>query len=111
MISRRNQSTLSAHDEFFGTPKRSKTELEQDSLSPRLGLVKRYRAPQPIRFPHTVVHTPLAKLGDLTGNPSYFLEMRSFNMRKMDTHFPEHQFKERGGKTDSLFILDGCFNI
>ena len=89
---------MSAHDEFFGTPKRSKLDLDQDSLSPRLGLIKRHRTPQPIRFPHTVVHTPVTKLGDLTGNPSFFLEMRSFDMRKMDTNMPENQFRERGGK-------------
>ena len=78
-------------------------------MSPRLGLTRRQRHVQPIRHPHTVTHTPRSKLGDLTGNPSHFLEMRSFESRKMDTHWPERQFKERGGKLPYI-IPEFCFN-
>ena len=108
VIQRRNQSSINPYDDFFGTPKRAKLEIEKNSLSPRLGLVKRRRPSiQLQRFPHTVTHTPISKLGDLTGNSSHFLEMRAFDLRKTDTRHPERQFKERGGSYifDLMIIL------
>ena len=90
---------MDPHEEFYQTtPKRPRSELDQDSLSPRHGLIRRHRPKQPQRHPHTIAHKPITKLGDLTGNPTYFLEMRSFEARKMDTLYPERQFKERGGE-------------
>ena len=80
VISRRMKSSRDAHEDFYmQTPKRPRTDFEQDSLSPRLGLLRQRRDPQPpVRFPQTKCHTPISKLGDLRGNPTFFVALNHY---------------------------------